>query len=182
MAQWDEVLDEMFRTRRRALVGYAYLLTGNMHEADDVVQDAFVKTFRRGRRANDLPLAEAYVRRAILTIFIDSRRASSRLRDTQVRLVDDPARASLAPTVDTRVDVQAALRCLSPRERACVVLRYYDDLTVPEVARRLGMREGTAKRYLHDANAKLARELGPRPGAARPFAPQFPATTTEGAS
>ncbi|WP_284329353.1 RNA polymerase sigma factor [Demequina litorisediminis] len=57
------------------------------------------------------------------------------------------------------LDVRAALARLSPRERACIVLRFYDDLTVPAIAERLGLAEGTVKRYLSDASARLATEL-----------------------
>src|SRR5690606_4663510 len=59
MAHWEEVLDEIVRTRRRALVGYAYLLTGDVPAAEDLVQDALYRTFRTGRAATDFALAES---------------------------------------------------------------------------------------------------------------------------
>ncbi|MEU8224790.1 RNA polymerase sigma factor [Kribbella sp. NPDC048915] len=55
--------------------------------------------------------------------------------------------------------VRRALATLSPRQRACVVLRYYEDLTVPEIAAELDCAEGTVKRHLADARAKLATQL-----------------------
>ena len=62
--------------------------------------------------------------------------------------------------ISTRaLDVRRALQELAPRERACIVLRYFDDLTVPQIAASLGIAEGTVKRYLADASGKLARPL-----------------------
>ena len=66
-----------------------------------------------------------------------------------------------APRVASATDVHVALRSLSPRQRACVVLRYFDDLTVPAISRELGIAEGTVKRYLSDALDSLAAVLGP---------------------
>ncbi|HMO11267.1 MAG TPA: sigma-70 family RNA polymerase sigma factor, partial [Actinotalea sp.] len=60
-----------------------------------------------------------------------------------------------------RVDLRAAMAELTPQERAAVVLRYYSDLTVPEVAREMGLAEGTVKRYLSSAVHKLESQLGP---------------------
>ena len=57
-------------------------------------------------------------------------------------------------------DVHAALALLPPRERACVMLRYFDDLTVPQIGRQLGIAEGSVKRYLSDGIARLERSLG----------------------
>ena len=57
-------------------------------------------------------------------------------------------------------DVHAALATLSPRERTCVVLRYFDDLTVPQISRHLGIAEGSVKRYLADAVGRLQLALG----------------------
>lgn len=156
MARWESVLDDLVRTRRRALVGYAYLLSGDLREAEDLVQDALVKTFRRGRAARDFQLAEAYVRRAILSGFLDARRRSTRWASVSHLFVPDEQ----APADDDGPDLTAALACLSPRERACTVLRHYEDLSVAEVAARVGISEGAVKRYLSDARTKLAEALG----------------------
>lgn len=156
----DEVMSVMARDRGAALGAYAYLLTGNLRDAEDLVQDALVKTFVRGRHV-EIASAEGYVRTAILSTRIDTyrrRKQWERVRhlfDRADRL-DGPAEA-----VDARNDVQAALRQLSPQQRACVVLRYYDDLTVGEIAHRLGLADGTVKRYLSVAVGRLEHLLGP---------------------
>ena len=72
---------------------------------------------------------------------------------------------SATAAAETGIDVRAALATLRPRPRACVVLRFYDDLTVPEIAERLGLAPGTVKRYLSDAAEALELLLGPLPDA-----------------
>ncbi|MGN7702694.1 sigma-70 family RNA polymerase sigma factor [Cellulosimicrobium sp. 22601] len=161
MARWEEVLDEIVRTRRRALVGYAYLLTGDVTDAEDLVQDALFRTFRRGRGATDFALAESYVRRAVLSGFLDGTRRRRRWDGVRHLLAPPVPTDRVEPVVQARVDVVEALGALAPRERACVVLRYFSDLTVRDVAERLALSEGAVKRYLSDANAKLAARLGP---------------------
>ena len=62
--------------------------------------------------------------------------------------------------MDSQLDVRRALAGLLPRVRTCMVLRFYDDLTVPQIAATLGLAEGTVKRYLSDGSAALAAVLG----------------------
>ena len=165
MAGWEEVLDGLVRVRGRALVRYATLLTGDEREGEDLVQDALVRCFGQGRPLRDAGAAEAYVRRAILTIFLDGHRRRARWTSVKHLLARDETTADHGPTSTTRLDVQTALLVLRPRLRACVVLRFYDDLTVPEIARRLEVSDGTVKRYLFDAIGQLESLLGPIPDA-----------------
>ncbi|GAB3162176.1 SigE family RNA polymerase sigma factor [Myceligenerans halotolerans] len=173
-AGWDAELTELVTHRGGALVSYAFVLAGDRREAEDLVQDALVKVyskFRRPRPAGTAGMAtldvtvpvrniEGYVRRTILTLFLDGYRRRRRWfgvhhllgADESVRGADVPASA--------RVDVSAALKQLSPRQRACVVLRYYEDLTVPQIAAELRIAEGTVKRHLHAAMPALRTLLG----------------------
>ena len=160
---WQEDLESLARERGSALVAYAYLLTGDLPAAQDLVQDALVATFSRLRRPGhaEVEHLEAYVRHAVLHMFCNARRRSGRW----ARLVPVVARAEAAPAspeadAAARVDVAAALARLSPRERACVVLRHLEDLPVREIAWRLGLSEGAVKRYLSDARRRLAPLLG----------------------
>lgn len=169
MREDDDTLAEFVRDRGAALLKYATLLVGNRRGAEDLVQDALVKVFAgRHGRIGDLDSLEGYVRRAILTLFLDSYRRHRRW--VKVRhLFTEPDVEPRDDDVGTRVDVTAALRTLSPRERACVVLRFYGDLTVPQIAEELGIAQGTVKRYLSDATHALAAVLGPgRSGAGSP--------------
>ncbi|GAB3162679.1 SigE family RNA polymerase sigma factor [Myceligenerans halotolerans] len=179
---WEDELGELMATRGNALVRYAYMLSGDRALAEDLVQDALVKVFSRlrgpaghtrrtagstkGARVHALdesPLenAEGYVRRAILTLYLDGYRKRQRWYDIKHLLADDGAGRAADAAATARVDVMSALARLGPRQRACVVLRYFDDLTVPQIADVLGTAQGTVKRYLSDATDRLRDLLRP---------------------
>lgn len=163
MARWESVLDELVRDRGRALVGYAFLLCGDTVEAEDLVQDALVKTFSGRLPADAVLSAEAYVKRAILTIYLDGFRRRKHWASIRhlsaVQETDEVPRPEVIVT--DRMHVFQALGSLSPRERACVVLRFYEDMTVRQIADHLSLSQGTVKRYLADAISTLEHELGP---------------------
>ncbi|HEY3436982.1 MAG TPA: sigma factor, partial [Propionicimonas sp.] len=87
MAAWQGVLEELVRERRPALIGYAALLTGDRVEAEDLVHDAIVRTFARPRSFPSLNAADAYVRRAIASTFVDRLRSRHRWLVAMPRLV-----------------------------------------------------------------------------------------------
>jgi RNA polymerase sigma factor (sigma-70 family) len=157
---WEQVLARLVAERGPALTRYAYLLCGNRDDAVDLVQDALVKTFGRVRNGFDVTRGEAYVRRSILTTYLDGGRRTSRWRRIAHLEITPEYLESSAAATDSRLDIAAELRRLSPRERACVVLRYYEDLKVDDIADLLGISSGAVKRYLSDALAKLAISLG----------------------
>lgn len=159
-APWQDVLDALMRERRAALVGYAFAFAGDLATAEDLVHDAVVRTFAKPRDLRSVPAAEAYVRRAIATTFFNRHRRLVRLRDRAHLLVEDAEHVDPAEGVLRRERVHAALQQLSPRERACAVLRFYEDLTVAQIADVLGVRAGSVKRYLSDGAAKLRAHLG----------------------
>src|SRR6187551_3587193 len=94
MAAWPAVLDELMRTRRAGLVGYAALLTGDLAAAEDVVHDAIIKAFSRGRPFTHVNKADAYVRRTIVSVFIDRVRRDERFRGA-APLVAAPVEAAV---------------------------------------------------------------------------------------
>ena len=165
MGDWERGLDELVRTRGPALVGYAYLLCGDRREAEDLVQDALVKAFSRGRNGLRAVSIEGYVRRTMLTTYVDGFRR--RKRWAAVRHLVTPDEDTGAPDtgVTERMAIAQALRSLSPRERACVVLRFYDDMTVAAIADELSLSQGSVKRYLSDGVHRLEGLLGPMPQA-----------------
>ena len=165
MAGWEQSLDELVRTRGPALVGYAYLLCGDRREAEDLVQDALVKTFARGRVGMEATRVEPYVRRAVLNTFLDGFRRRRRWAAVRHLMAPDDVRPAPDAQVADRMDVAAALGTLSPRERACVVLRFYEDLTVAGIAEELSLSQGSVKRYLSDGVHRLEGALGPLPSA-----------------
>ncbi|WP_276801351.1 sigma-70 family RNA polymerase sigma factor [Cellulomonas iranensis] len=158
----DDVLDRLARERGRALFGYAYLLCGDARTAEDLVQDALVRTFARLRGGTDVVAAEQYVRTAVLRGHLDAVRRRARWAAVRhlLHVPGDDESRDHADAVGTGSAVHAALAALAPQERVAVVLRHVEDLTVPEVAHRMGLADGTVKRYLSTASAKLADRLG----------------------
>ena len=165
MARWEGALDALARERGRALVAYAFIVCGSRAEAEDLVQDALVKVFARPGALREPHSLEAYVRRTILTTYVDGFRARRRwaavrhLHATPERDVHGSAQPEALVTEAMRL--QEALAVLSPRERACVVLRFHEDMTLAQIAEHLSLATGSVKRYLSDALRKLGSELGP---------------------
>lgn len=163
-SHWEDVVTKLVTDRGDALTRYAYFVSGSADDAADLVQEALVKTFGRVRNGFTVASAEAYVRRAILNAHLDTRRRRQRWRKiahlTAVPEIDDHT----AQATDDSLDLLGHLKRLSPRERACVVLRYYEDLKVDDIAEQLDISSGTVKRYLSDALAKLGDILGERGG------------------
>lgn len=152
--------EEFVHGRSTALRRTAYLLVGDRGLADDLLQEALVKTYVAWPRLRDVGNAEAYCRKVIATTAISwwRRRSWSELPTAETT---DVGVSSAAEGVATRSWLWAELAQLPPRQRAAVVLRYYDDLSVAEVADVLNCSEGTVKSQVHDALKKLRTVLGP---------------------
>jgi RNA polymerase sigma-70 factor (ECF subfamily) len=161
MSGWRGLAAEVVATRYPSLVAYGVLLTANRADSEDLVQDALVKVFSRIRTLPNAAAADQYVRRAMLTIYLDGARRDSLWRRIRGAVASDGAVAGPEHSVAAGTDVRAALAALSPRERTCVVLRHFDDMTVAQIADEVGLAEGSVKRYLSDAMAKLGSELAP---------------------
>lgn len=157
----DQALADLARDHGERLVRYAYLFTGDVAAAQDLVQDALVKVFVRTRSGFEPDVLEAYVRRTIATLFVDGHRRRGAFTGRR-HLVARPDHLEGPETgAADRVDLHTALATLGRQERTAVVLRYFEDLTVPEVARQMGLADGTVKRYLSNAVRRLEDRLGP---------------------
>jgi RNA polymerase sigma factor (sigma-70 family) len=163
-ARWDALLDVLVRERYARLVAHAALVAGSRSAAHDLVQESLVATFTSRARFETVDQAEAYVRRAIASRAIDEGRRRSREAKAVARFVALPAVAK-EPAGGAGADVLAALAQLSPRERACVVLRQMEDLSIAQTAATLGLSEGSVKRYTSDGLARLATLLAAAPAA-----------------
>jgi RNA polymerase sigma-70 factor (sigma-E family) len=148
-------------SRHRALFRYAYLLVGERGLAEDLVQEALTKTYVGWHRLRDSANAEAYTRKAITSTAIGWYRRKSwhaeRPRDDVPEL---PSRGK-DEDVTARLWLWQELSQLPPRQRAALVLRYYEDLTEVETARILGCSVGTVKSQTSHALKKLRARLGP---------------------
>jgi len=153
VSAWKPLVEELVSDRSPRLLGYGVMLTGSVPDAEDLLHDAIVKAFGRPRRFEHVNAAEQYVRRTMQTLAIDRHRS----RGAFQRALDRDSRPEEAPPdLDAAIDVEAALGALSPQERVCVMMRFYDDMTTAVIATHLGLADGTVKRYLSNALAKLA--------------------------
>ena len=159
LPQWQQVVTRLVAERGDALTRYAYFVSGSQDEAADLVQDALVKTFGRLRNGFSVASAEGYVRRAILNTHIDRGRRTTRWRKIAHLTAVSDVTDSTTTNSESRIDLHGELSKLTPRERACLVLRYYDDLKVDDIAETLELSSGAVKRYLSDGLAKMAVAL-----------------------
>ncbi|MFF0450500.1 SigE family RNA polymerase sigma factor [Streptomyces sp. NPDC004609] len=153
----DAALHAFVEARRTALFRSAYLLCGDRDEADDLVQTTLVKVVVTGRRQMRLDNIEAYTRKTLINTFIASRRRFWRREHSYGELPDRAQRE--AADTETGLVIRAALGRLSAKQRAVVVLRYWEDLSIAETARLLGMRENTVKSHAARGLAALRAEV-----------------------
>ena len=158
-ARWELVVERLVAERGEALTRYAFFVSGSRDDAADLVQDALVKTFGRLRNGYSVDSAEAYVRRAILNTWLDGGRRTSRWRRIAHLQAAPEIEESRAAETDERLDLHEEMQKLTPRERACIVLRYYEDLKVDDIAATLELSSGAVKRYLSDGLGKMAIAL-----------------------
>ncbi|MFD5095456.1 SigE family RNA polymerase sigma factor [Amycolatopsis thailandensis] len=133
--------NEYFAARVQRFRRLAFGMCGDWHGAEDLVQATFIQLYRHWRRIRP-DTVDAYARRILLNLFLSRRRKHRRELVTSA----PPDRA--APPgydSDARIDLERVLSGLTPRQRAMVVLRFLEDLSVAEVASLLGVAEGTVK-------------------------------------
>jgi RNA polymerase sigma-70 factor (sigma-E family) len=140
--------------RGRALLRTAYLLTGNLADAEDLLQAALAKTYLAWDRIEDHGALDGYVRRAMVNTHISWWRRRRVQEFPTDELPDQPV-DDHAGDSDLTETLRAAIDRLPHRMRTAVVLRYYEDMTEAEVAERLGVSLGTVKSTVSRAVAKL---------------------------
>ncbi|KQY62404.1 SigE family RNA polymerase sigma factor [Nocardioides sp. Root140] len=152
-------LRQFVSTRGAALSRAAYLLTGDHQAAEDLVQDTYVVLVRRWQKSGKVD-PDAYVRRILYTRFVDGWRRR-RLIEFPSASPPDDAGGNEADAVDTRLTLRDALARLTPRQRAVLMLRFYEDLTEVQAASALGISANTVKSQTRLALQRL-RELAPK--------------------
>ena len=146
MVDRDQAYVEFVEAASGSLRRTAYLVCGDWHRADDVVQDALYKLYRSWSKVDRSGNPLAYARRIVVNAALDSGRRPWRREVPTADLPSDPVRpGDHATEYAVRDEVLTALGELAPRQRACVVLRYYEDLSVEQTAQLLGCSEGTVK-------------------------------------
>lgn len=156
----DAAVLGLYETHYRSLVALATLLLDATEDAEDVVQEAFVRTYFGRSRLKDPAKAAAYLRTTVVNL------CRSRLRHRMVAFRHAPKPApvpedpgDLAVAASRAAEVTAALAALPRREREVIVLRYYADLSEAQTAATLGLSVGSVKGYCSRGMAKLAARL-----------------------
>ncbi len=157
----DAAFRDYVLARGTALLRMAVMLTGNQADAEDLVQAALANTFLAWDKINDRAALDAYVRRAMVNTHISWWRRR-RLEEFPTDQLPDQAVADHARESDMAEVVRRALDRLPERMRAAVMLRYFEDMTEPEIAALLGVSLGTVKSTVSRAVARLRidAELG----------------------
>jgi RNA polymerase sigma-70 factor (sigma-E family) len=150
---------ELVATRSAALVRTAYLVVGDHQLAQDLVQEALVKTYVAWPRLRDVSKAEAYARRTIVTTAISWRRRRS-FHERPSQTIPEQAQPDRTEAIATHDVVWAELSALPPRQRAAIVLRYYEDLSEADTAQVMGCAVGTVKSQVSNGLDRLRRRLG----------------------
>ncbi|TWF99361.1 SigE family RNA polymerase sigma factor [Kitasatospora viridis] len=164
MGSYDEEAEfsAFVQGRWNGLVRTAYLLTGNRHDAEDLAQTALAKAYASWRRVRSSTSPDAYLRRILVTSNIDRFRKRRLTEYPTGDLLEPsgPHPADASAQVDQRQVLFAVLATLPARQRAVVVLRYWEDLAEAQVADALGCSIGTVKSQAAKGLAKLRAHPG----------------------
>ena len=162
-ADRDREMAMLFDRHYAPMCRLAYVILGDAALAEEIVMEALIKTFAGWRRIRDKDRVDAYLRRAVVNLCrskirrkaIEARVNAEHYRRDELRPPDwDPERH------ETSRLVWEAVRTLPDRQRACVVLRYFEDLSEAQIADALECSVGTVKSQLSKARAKLEVALG----------------------
>ena len=151
---------DLVATRSTALLRTAYLVVGDHQLAQDLVQESLVKTYVAWPRLRDVTKAEAYARRTIVTTAISWRRRRS-FHERPVLAIPEQAQPDRTDAFATRDLLWAQVRALPARQRAALVLRYYEDLSESDTAQLMGCAVGTVKSQVSAGLDRLRQRMGP---------------------
>lgn len=150
--------EEFVAARTGALFRVALLMTRSRADSEDLLQTTLVKVYVEWDRVRDAASPDAYVRRILLNTFLSSRRLARFSREVLVHAVpDDPVHDH---DHDERLSVWPHVKSLPPRQRAVIVLRYYEGLSEREIAAALGCGTGTVKSTASAAMKNLRSRMG----------------------
>lgn len=143
-ALYSQMAPKLYRT--------ALGILGNPHDAADALQEAGIKAYRYFDSLQDPKAGPAWLSRILVNACYDVGRARSKAIPTGLEVVESPADHASAVGDTEMLD---ALQCLSPEQRTTVVLRFFQDLSIPQIAEVMGVPAGTVKSRLHASMAKL---------------------------
>lgn len=137
-----------FASRSGAMRATAFLLCGDWHRAEDLVQNAFVKLYLVWHRVGRDEKLDSYTRQILVRTFLDEKRRGFFRRERPISDVGDRPLREPEDHVENRMVLAHALAAVAPRQRAVLVLRIWEDLSVEDTAKVLGCTTGTVKSQL----------------------------------
>jgi RNA polymerase sigma-70 factor (sigma-E family) len=151
--------EDYVRARGNALLRFAYVLCGDAHRAEDLVQEALIRCHRRWNTITRRGEPEAYVRKAILREYLSWRRRKSAGDLVTDRLVGRSRVASPAGAIEERDALRRLLEALPRKQRAVLVLRYYEDLPDARIADLLACSQATVRVHARRGLGRLRRQV-----------------------
>jgi RNA polymerase sigma-70 factor (sigma-E family) len=158
----DSVMVALFTTEATRLVSLARFFVDDRTAAEDLVQEAFIRLSRSAHRIREHDKAAAYLRSIVVNLARDhNRRGLVSLRHRPPAVLDEPSAEETSFKQESRREVVAALRSLPHRQRECLALRYYLELSVDDIADALGVSTNSVKTHLKRGLRGLAAALQP---------------------
>lgn len=139
--------DDFVSTRGPSLLRFAYLLTGDAHQAEDIVQEALARAHLRWKQIDSYDVPEAYVRKVVLRQYLSWRRRRSSSEIAVAAVPDRADGADVSDQVADRQQLSVLLAGLPKMQRAVIVLRYFEDRGDEDIARLLGCAPATVRSH-----------------------------------
>jgi RNA polymerase sigma-70 factor (sigma-E family) len=156
----DSLVATLFVAEAARLVSLARFFVDDRTAAEDLVQEAFIRLARSASRIRDEDRAAAYLRSIVVNLARDhNRRGLVSLRHRPPAVLDEPSAEETATVRESRSEVVTALRALPRRQRDCVALRYYLELSIEDIATTLGVSPNSVKTHLQRGLRSLAASL-----------------------
>jgi RNA polymerase sigma-70 factor (sigma-E family) len=165
--------EDYVRLHAARLLRLATVMCPDRHAAEDVVQEVLIRAHQRWPVIGAVPHPHAYVRRMVVNEAVSWRRKWTRIEPHPAGTLDRSTPDS-STAIDDRAEIVSAVLALPPKQRAAVVLRYFEGLTDAEIADALGCRPGTVRGYIHRALRVMRVDL------TAPATPAFPMIVNEG--
>jgi RNA polymerase sigma-70 factor (sigma-E family) len=147
-----EEFDRFVVETANSLLRAVYLVVWDEQEAEDLLQECYARLARRWPRVRRMENPRAYARRVLVNLALDERRRQKRRRDElshggslESESVQDSVASAVYSRIDSGTDLDRALESLAPRQRAALVLRYFEDLSEAQTAEAMGCSVGTVK-------------------------------------
>jgi RNA polymerase sigma-70 factor (sigma-E family) len=155
MNERDDRFGAYFASRSGVMRATAYLLCGDWHRAEDLVQTAFVKLYLAWDRVDGEEKLDAYVRQILVRTFLDERRRGFFRREQPIAEPADRPLPEHGDQIENRLVLSRALAEVAPRQRVVLVLRIWADLSIEDTAKAMGCSTGTVKSQLARALATM---------------------------